>query len=119
MRRFFVYIAGFSFPAGGQVGYKDESRVFRCRVEKSNTIVNALNRSKKEEHPDLAAQQEERAKEHRRYCLYCDVNNSLFKETQKIRPKISETTGQGDGQGGAIRKTAYNLVYPIAVGTPI
>ncbi|CAM9484276.1 unnamed protein product, partial [Sphacelaria rigidula] len=37
----------------GQVGYKDESRVFRCKVEKSNTVVNALNRSKREEHPDL------------------------------------------------------------------
>lgn len=49
-----------------QVGYKDESRVHRCRVEKSNVIVNALNRTKREEHPDLAALQEERAKEHRR-----------------------------------------------------
>lgn len=49
------------------MGYKDESRVFKCRVEKTNAIVNALNRTKREEHPDLAALQEERAKEHRRY----------------------------------------------------
>ncbi|CAM9603886.1 unnamed protein product [Ectocarpus sp. 6 AP-2014] len=50
----------------GQVGYKDESRVFKCRVEKTNAIVNALNRTKREEHPNLAELQEERAKEHRR-----------------------------------------------------
>lgn len=60
-RRWLLFVC-----SGGQVGYKDESRVFRCRVEKSNAIVNALNRSKKEEHPNLAEQQEERAKEHRR-----------------------------------------------------
>lgn len=52
---------------GAQVGYKDESKVFKCRVEKTNAIVNALNRTKREEHPDLAALQEERAKEYRRY----------------------------------------------------
>lgn len=52
---------------GVQVGYKDESKVFKCRVEKANAIVNALNRTKREEHPDLAALQEERAKEYRRY----------------------------------------------------
>lgn len=50
-----------------KVGYKDESKVFKCRVEKSNAIVNALNRTKREEHPDLAALQEDRAKEYRRY----------------------------------------------------
>lgn len=49
------------------MGYKDESKVFKCRVEKTNAIVNALNRTKREEHPDLAALQEERAKEYRRY----------------------------------------------------
>lgn len=49
------------------MGYKDESKVFKCRVEKANAIVNALNRTKREEHPDLAALQEERAKEYRRY----------------------------------------------------
>lgn len=52
---------------GVQVGYKDDSKVFKCRVEKANAIVNALNRTKREEHPDLAALQEERAKEYRRY----------------------------------------------------
>lgn len=55
------------YVGGAQVGYKDEKRVFKCRVEKTNAIVNALNRTKREEHPDLAALQEERAKEHRRY----------------------------------------------------
>lgn len=49
-----------------QVGYKDDTKVFRCRVEKNNVIVNALNRTKREDHPDLAALQEERAKEYRR-----------------------------------------------------
>lgn len=50
----------------GQVGYKDESRVSRCKVTKANSIVNALNRTKREEHPDLAIFQEERAKEYKR-----------------------------------------------------
>ncbi|CAM9202750.1 unnamed protein product, partial [Choristocarpus tenellus] len=50
----------------GQVGYKDESKVSKVQVEKCNAIVNALNRTKVEEYPDLAALQEERAKEHRR-----------------------------------------------------
>lgn len=54
------------FGDHGQVGFRDESKVFKCRVEKNNMIVNGLNRTKREEYPDLAAIQEERAKEHRR-----------------------------------------------------
>jgi hypothetical protein len=38
----------------------------QVRVEKCNAIVNALNRTKVEENPDLAALQEERAAEIRR-----------------------------------------------------
>ncbi|CAM9243255.1 unnamed protein product [Discosporangium mesarthrocarpum] len=50
----------------GQVGFKDDSKVIKVRVEKCNSVINALNRTKVEEFPDLAALQEERAKEHRR-----------------------------------------------------
>eukprot|EP00611_Tribonema_gayanum_P013501 TRINITY_DN2448_c0_g1_i1.p1 TRINITY_DN2448_c0_g1~~TRINITY_DN2448_c0_g1_i1.p1 ORF type:complete len:217 (-),score=67.47 TRINITY_DN2448_c0_g1_i1:117-767(-) len=50
----------------GQVGFKDESKVHKVRVEKNNGIVNALNRSKTEASPDLQALQEERAAEIRR-----------------------------------------------------
>lgn len=38
----------------------------QIKVEKNNAIVNALNRTKREESPDLAALQEERAAEIRR-----------------------------------------------------
>eukprot|EP00596_Hydrurales_sp_CCMP1899_P007645 CAMPEP_0119040740 /NCGR_PEP_ID=MMETSP1177-20130426/10739_1 /TAXON_ID=2985 /ORGANISM="Ochromonas sp, Strain CCMP1899" /LENGTH=199 /DNA_ID=CAMNT_0007006057 /DNA_START=132 /DNA_END=731 /DNA_ORIENTATION=- len=49
----------------GQVSYNDKTKVKRIRVEKDNAIVNTLNRTKEERHPDLAALQEERAAEFR------------------------------------------------------
>jgi hypothetical protein len=49
----------------GQVSYHDQSKVRRMKVEKDNTIVNRLNRTKEEKFPDLAAMQEERAREFR------------------------------------------------------
>ncbi|CAM9692454.1 unnamed protein product, partial [Phaeothamnion confervicola] len=50
----------------GQVGFRDESKVRKLRVEKNNAVVNALNRTKREEHPDLQALQEAREAETRR-----------------------------------------------------
>ena len=49
----------------GQVSYHDDSKVRRMKVEKDNSIVNKLNKTKEEKFPDLAAMQEERAKEFR------------------------------------------------------
>lgn len=49
----------------GQVSYHDKSKVKRMKVVKDNSIVNALNRTKTESFPDLAALQEARAAEHR------------------------------------------------------
>lgn len=44
----------------GQVGYHRPENVRRIKVEKNNFIVNQLNKTKKEKHPDLAEQQKDR-----------------------------------------------------------
>mmetsp|Transcript_15371 Transcript_15371/g.23149 ORF Transcript_15371/g.23149 Transcript_15371/m.23149 type:complete len:214 (+) Transcript_15371:75-716(+) len=46
----------------GAIGFHDRSKVRKMKVVKDNSIVNALNRTKVERFPDLAALQEERAK---------------------------------------------------------
>src|SRR5210317_1878332 len=47
----------------GQVGYHRPENVRRCKIEKNNTIVRQLEKSKKELYPDLAKEQEQRLKE--------------------------------------------------------
>lgn len=47
----------------GAIGFKDSKRCRRVKAFKNNSIVNALNRSKKEEYPDLHSLQMERARE--------------------------------------------------------
>ena len=48
----------------GQVGYHDQKLVRRCKVEKrKNEIVNRLNKTKKEEFPDLALERDAYDKE--------------------------------------------------------
>lgn len=49
----------------GAVSFKDQSKVRKLRVEKHRPTVNELNRTKVEDHPDLAALQEARAAEWR------------------------------------------------------
>ena len=44
----------------GQVGFHRPQNVRRMSVEKNNPIVNALNKTKKELHPDLQAEQQAR-----------------------------------------------------------
>lgn len=58
----------------GQVGFHRPDNVRRMEVEKNNTIVNALNKTKEESHPNLFKQQQdalrealERKKAERRY----------------------------------------------------
>lgn len=58
----------------GQVGFHRPENVRRMEVSKNNTIVNALNKTKEEHHPDLFQQQQdalravqERTKAERRY----------------------------------------------------
>ena len=45
----------------GLLGFHNEVAKRRILVEKDKAVVNTLNRTKVEEHPDLAALQEERA----------------------------------------------------------
>ena len=53
--------------ATGQVGFKDQKMVRRVYVEsRENAIINRLNRTKKEEFPDLRALKAEREREERR-----------------------------------------------------
>ena len=47
----------------GAVGFKDKKRCRRVKAFKNNSLVNALNKTKEEIFPDLAALQLERAKE--------------------------------------------------------
>lgn len=50
--------------ATGQVGFKDNKKVKRVYVEKrENVIVNRLNKTKVEKHPDLAQERQDRNKE--------------------------------------------------------
>mmetsp|Transcript_30531 Transcript_30531/g.37279 ORF Transcript_30531/g.37279 Transcript_30531/m.37279 type:complete len:215 (-) Transcript_30531:172-816(-) len=44
----------------GQVGFHRPENIRRLQVEKDNAIVNALNKTKVEKHPDLAAEQQQR-----------------------------------------------------------
>lgn len=53
--------------ATGQVGFKDNKMVKRVYVEKrENAIVNRLNKTKVEKHPDLRAERAERDHEERK-----------------------------------------------------
>jgi LPS O-antigen subunit length determinant protein (WzzB/FepE family) len=47
----------------GQVGFHRPENVRRIQVEKNNFIVNALNKTKVEKFPDLAALQQDRIRE--------------------------------------------------------
>jgi LPS O-antigen subunit length determinant protein (WzzB/FepE family) len=47
----------------GQVGFHRPENVRRIQVEKNNFIVNALNKTKVEKFPDLAALQQDRLRE--------------------------------------------------------
>ena len=47
----------------GQVGFHRPQNVRRMSVEKNNPIVNALNKTKVESHPDLRAEQQARLAE--------------------------------------------------------
>lgn len=53
--------------ATGQVGFKDNKKVKRVYVQtKENAIVNRLNKTKVEKHPDLREEKAEREKELRK-----------------------------------------------------
>lgn len=47
----------------GQVGYHRPDNVRRCKIEKNNTIVRQLEKTRKELYPDLAKEQEQRLRE--------------------------------------------------------
>ena len=47
----------------GQVGFHRPDNVRRVKVEKNNSIVNQLNKTKEERHPDLAKEQQDRLAE--------------------------------------------------------
>ncbi len=47
----------------GQVGFHRPENVRRMLIEKNNPIVNALNKTKVERHPDLFQEQQDRLKE--------------------------------------------------------
>ena len=65
----------------GAVGFRDRTKVRKVvGVEKDSSIVNSLNRSKREEFPDLAAEQEARAAEFRR-------EQKRVKQEQDMREK--------------------------------
>eukprot|EP00956_Cyclotella_meneghiniana_P035478 scaffold115235_cov70-Cyclotella_meneghiniana.AAC.8 len=44
----------------GQVGYHRPENVRRIKVDKNNSVVNQLNKTKEEKYPDLAKEQQDR-----------------------------------------------------------
>ena len=53
--------------AAGQVSFKDEKKVKRVHVVKrENVIINRLNKTKVEKHPDLMQEREDRQRELRK-----------------------------------------------------
>ena len=49
----------------GAIGFHDPTKVKSIRIEKDNSIVNRLNKTKEVRHPNLAELQEHRAAEYR------------------------------------------------------
>lgn len=80
--------------ATGQVGFKDNKKVKRVYVEeRKNPIVNRLNKTKVEKHPDLAQERADRNKELRkkdragqqaRVCMRGLEGNDWAKSTDTI-----------------------------------
>mmetsp|Transcript_12097 Transcript_12097/g.28156 ORF Transcript_12097/g.28156 Transcript_12097/m.28156 type:complete len:123 (+) Transcript_12097:431-799(+) len=74
----------------GAVGFRDKTKVRKIAgVEKDNSIVNSLNRSQREEFPDLAAEQEARAAEFRREQKRAKQDQDA-REKEERRKRIDE-----------------------------
>jgi hypothetical protein len=68
----------------GAIGYHDRTKVKRIKVEKDQTIVNKINKTKEERSPDLAALQQQRAEEIR---SQQKQEKKQIQETQRITQK--------------------------------
>ena len=68
----------------GSIGYHDKTKVKRIKVEKDQTIVNKINKTKEERSPDLAALQQQRAEEIR---SQQKQEKKQIQETQRITQK--------------------------------
>ena len=63
----------------GQVGFKDQRKVKRVLVEtRLNPVVNRLNKTKEEKHPDLAKEKEDMEKEKREKKRLADLERVSF-----------------------------------------
>jgi len=71
--------------ATGQVGFKDNKKVKRVYVsQRENAIVNRLNKTKVEKHPDLRQEKEDRERELRK------VERIAQQEKKKADAKLAE-----------------------------
>ncbi|PSN62196.1 DUF814-domain-containing protein [Corynespora cassiicola Philippines] len=81
--------------AVGQVGFKDQRKVKRIHVEKrENPIVNRLNKTKVEKHPDLRQEKENRQKELRQRDR--TARQARQKEEARIAKEHKEKAWQKD-----------------------
>mmetsp|Transcript_2952 Transcript_2952/g.10019 ORF Transcript_2952/g.10019 Transcript_2952/m.10019 type:complete len:214 (-) Transcript_2952:284-925(-) len=64
----------------GQVGFKSDKKVLKIRVEtRENLVVNRLNKTKREEYPDLQAER------HEYEMMMKNEKKKVFKEMEKVR----------------------------------
>jgi hypothetical protein len=74
----------------GQVGFHRPDNVRRLNVEKNNPIVNAMNKTKVERHPDLYQQQQDRLREilnEKKQKQRIEVKKKKLEELQKKKEK--------------------------------
>lgn len=81
--------------ATGQVGFKDQKKVRRVYVEKrENVIVNRLNKTKVEKHPDLRQEKQDRERDLRK--KDSSVRQARLKEEARIAKERKELAWQRD-----------------------
>jgi hypothetical protein len=70
--------------ADGQVSFFRPENVKRCKVEKNNTIVRQIEKSKKEEYPDLSQLQDDRLRKIQQQKKQYNKNMLKQKELQRL-----------------------------------
>lgn len=81
----------------GAIGFKENKRCRRVKAFKNNGVVNALNKTKEESYPDLAALQMERAKE---FQAEMKKQRKEQFEAEAVAKKEKEAARRLQGYGG-------------------
>jgi len=87
----------------GSIGYHDKTKVKRIKVEKDQTIVNKINKTKEERFPDLPALQRQRAEEIRK-------QEQDQKKEQKETKRITEKKERWEKEQAANLKSYKSIM---------